>query len=150
MKENDQLLPIVEAIKVSLKENPAFSSAQAVAFYAKPPTLKTDLDLLIVSETENQKTFGGVLQKLSNEYRLPIDTWTLTPTQLETRMKRIAGVSREQPKIFTTASNWDKFGFVPIVGEDYLRKTIEKCYAHPESGGPIPETPEEKHVFEPE
>lgn len=136
---------------VGLGEVPEVTAA---AFYAKPPWKtqgEQDVDLLIVtSENLSDGATNAINQRLGElaTGNLPIDAWVLTSPQLELRMRRIAGVSPKAPPILRSTSEWQGFGFVPIVGSDYLSKTITECYAHPEAGGPIPPSPTEHKVFE--
>jgi hypothetical protein len=135
---------------MSLAETPEITAA---AFYAKPPWKtegKNDVDLLIVTNDEPSEgttnTINQRLEKLAKG-KLPIDAWILTSPQLKLRMKRIAGVNSKMPPILRSTSEWNEFGFVPILGEDYLTTTITECYINPESGGPIPPSSSERKLF---
>ncbi|MFH0864063.1 MAG: hypothetical protein V1858_03175 [Candidatus Gottesmanbacteria bacterium] len=149
MSETEILLGMAEVIAGSLKNKLVNKpEIQSVAFYSVPPTRNTDLDILIVRNNDTPE-LNDILQQISSLHKIPVDTWILSPEQLTLRMKRIAGVGRGKPKIFEKIAEWKGFGFVPITGSEFLKKTIENCYSQPEPGGPIPPTPEEHIQFTP-
>jgi hypothetical protein len=143
----------VDHIKLGLLELQAVPGIISVAFYAMPPWTtrrSPDLDLLVVADEQTIEAAKDPLrQRLTNlsSERLPIDAWVLTPTKLEQRMRRIAGVTPKLPPIYRSLPEWKGFGFVPVLGDDYLTKTIQACYENPEPGGPIPPDPSEHILF---
>ena len=150
MTETETLSGMAEVIAASLKDKLGKNQGiKSVAFYGKPPTKDTDLDILIVTH-EIQPELTDVLQKASNNHKIPIDAWILSPEQLTIRMKRIAGMGRGKPSILEKISTWNGFGFVPITGSEFLTSIIENCYSQPEPGGSIPPTPQEHIQFIPQ
>jgi hypothetical protein len=149
--EQGKLTEAVESIKLAIQQGLGENSAiTAAAFYGNPPWKAEDLDVLVVTNQSGDVGIADTLQQQSNAHRLVLDTWILTEAQLTERMKRIAGVSPGKPPIQQVVSNWEGFSFVPVLGRDFLETTITDCYDHPEAGGPIPPTPEEKMTFQPE
>jgi len=122
---------------------------QAIAFYGHPPTDGNDLDLLIVSDDQARDNLNDKLQIISDQFNLTIDAWILSLDVLKKRMKRIAGMKSDNPPILSDVSTWTNFAFLPILNKGLVTDTIRECYEHPETGGPIPPSDNEKRVFVP-
>lgn len=150
MNEREIFLKIIESIAITLRNDLSGKNGlHCVAFYGKPLREGTDLDVLIVDDGQQQPAIVESLQRQSTLHKVTLDAWILTPEKLNQRMRRIAGVSSGLPPIHKTATAWSGFGFVPVVGHDYLTTVITHSYSNPQSGGPIPPTPEERKVFRP-